>query len=86
MESDLDVDDASSHDNELAAIAGGAFGGAIDNALLAQANYSHCGKLLIYGPGAVIQSEFLMYFINSLFFSSCEESVTVAIIFSAIQQ
>ena len=27
---------------ELAAIAGGAFGGAIDNALLAQANYSHC--------------------------------------------
>ena len=52
MESDLDVDDASSHDNELAAIAGGAFGGAIDNALLAQANYSHCGvhksKLLMY--------------------------------------
>ena len=73
-----------------AVIAGAAFGGAIDNALLAQANYSHCGvhksKLLIYGPGAVIQSEFLMYFINSLFFFSCEESVTVAIIFSAIQQ
>ena len=38
---------------ELAAIAGAAFGGAIiDNALLAHANYSHCGvhksKLLMY--------------------------------------
>ena len=53
---------------------GAAFGGAIDN-----------GRAE-YGPGAVLQSEFLTYFINSLFFFICEESVTAAIIFSAIQQ
>ena len=38
---------------------GAAFGGAIDNALLAQASWR-----AEYGMGAVIQSEFLMYFIN----------------------
>ena len=32
--------------------------------------------------GAVQKSEFLMYFINSLFFSRCATSATVAIIFS----